>query len=366
MAFKASSDRVLFVTATVLTVFGLVMVFSASSVVASSRHGDPMFFFVRQLAFAVGGYGLMLLLMNLDYHVFLRPKLLKALAVVSVIGLAAVFTQPAINGSHRWIQVPHLGTIQPSETAKLVLLFLVASMLEKGEKTINDLKSWIGPFGLAVGLFAGLTAAEPDLGQAVCMALIPCMLVFAAGLSWKYVAAVPAAIIPIFYFFVVRVEWRWKRFLVFLYPDLDPKGGGWQITQSLTAIGSGGWFGLGPGAGKQKLFYLPLAQSDFIYAIIGEELGLIGAAFVVVGFIIILVRGTRAALRAPDRFGYFLALGLTLMIVIQAFINISMVLAMMPTKGIALPFISQGGSSLFLNLMAVGILLNISHNAARS
>jgi cell division protein FtsW len=171
---------------------------------------------------------------------------------------------------------------------------------------------------------------------------------------------------PVFYFAVMRVPFRWERILAFLNPFHDPLGAGWQILQSLTAVGSGGVFGLGLGASKQKLFFLPYAHSDFIFAVIGEEIGLVGTCLVSLAFLVYFLRGLRITLRAPDSFGYYLGLGITLMVVIQAFINISMVLALLPTKGIALPFISQGGSSLLLNLAATGILLNISHHSEKA
>jgi cell division protein FtsW len=211
-------------------------------------------------------------------------------------------------------------------------------------------------------LFAGLIAIEPDLGQAFCICMITGILLFVAGLAWQYFAGAALLAVPFFYLFVVRVPYRWDRIKAFLNPFQDPLGSGWQISQSLTAVGSGGFSGLGFGASKQKLFFLPEASSDFIFAVIGEELGLIGTCLVALAFLVFFYRGMRIILRSSDRFGFYLGLGITLMVVLQGFINISMVLAMMPTKGIALPFMSQGGSSLLLNLLATGVLLNMSHH----
>jgi cell division protein FtsW len=216
-----------------------------------------------------------------------------------------------------------------------------------------------------IGLFVGLIVIEPDLGQAACITAIAALLLFVAGLSWWYVVGSALLAVPAFYFGVVCVPFRWERIRVFLNPFHDPLGSGWHVTQSLTAIGSGGITGLGLGASRQKLFFLPEAHSDFIFAVIAEELGLIGAGFVVLLFLIFFYRGLKITFRAPDAFGFYLGLGITLLVATQAFINISMVLALLPAKGMALPFVSQGGSSLMLNMMATGMLLNIAHYGER-
>lgn len=365
MAYKATSDRWLFITATLLTVFGLVMVYSASSALATSKHGMSSYFFLRQAAWASLGYILMLALMNLDYHFWQQKSVIRWLLVLTVVGLLLVFTQPAINGSHRWLRYGAL-SFQPSEIAKLVLLVFIAAYLHKHESDINRFSRRLLPCLAVVGLVAGLIAAEPDLGQAVCVGIITVMVLFTAGLSWRYITGAACISAPLLYLAVVLVPYRLERIETFLNPFADPLGSGWQISQSLTAIGSGGMWGLGLGASRQKLFFLPEAHRDFIYSVIGEELGLFGSSFVLLGFSFYLFRGIRIVLRAPDRFGFYLALGATLMVVVQAFVNISMALAMMPTKGIALPFFSQGGSSLLLNLVATGLLLNISHHSERA
>lgn len=365
MAYKPTSDRALFITTTLMTIFGLVMVFSASSVMASTKFHMAGYYFVRQLAFAGVGYLLMLFLMNLDYHVWQKEKLIRFMLIGTIAALLFVLTQPKVNGAHRWVRYGPLLSVQPSEIAKLVLLIFVAAYVERREAVVNSLRESLIPCLALVGLLAGLVAVEPDLGQAVTMVFIAALLLFAAGLSWVFVLSAVGLAVPAFYFFVVRVPFRWERVKAFLDPFQDPLGSGWQITQSLTAIGSGGWFGLGLGNSKQKLYFLPEAHSDFIFAVIGEELGLIGTFLVVLAFAFFFYRGVRIALKAPDRFGFYLALGITGMVAFQAFINISMVLALMPTKGIALPFISQGGTSLLLNLVSAGVLLNISHHAEK-
>ncbi len=365
MSYKPTSDRVLFITTSLLTIFGLIMVYSASSAVASNKFGMSSYYFLRQLAFGGVGYLLMILLMNVDYHFWQKIKTIQITCLLSFAGLIVVFTQPKINGARRWLRFGPL-SIQPSEFAKLALLIFMAYYLNKFEQEINEPKKRLLPCLALFGVFAGLIAIEPDLGQAICILLIAGALLFIAGLSWKYIGGTALLIAPMFYFFVWQVPFRKTRLAAFLNPSLDPLRSGWHIMQSLIALGSGGIFGLGLGASRQKLFFLPEAHSDFIYAVIGEELGLIGALFITAGFLVFFYRGMRVTFRAPDRFGFYLGLGITLMVVLQAFINVSMVLAMMPTKGIALPFISQGGSSLLLNLMATGLLLNISHYGERT
>ena len=360
MAYKPSSDKILFVTTGLLTIFGLVMVYSASSVVAFSQHGMSSYFFLRQLLYAGVGFLFLMILMHVDYHVWQRPNVIRIILIICAVTLVFVLTQPKINGAHRWLRYGGF-SFQPSEVAKLCVLMFVAAYLQKHESEINQPVRRLLPFGIVLGLFAGLIAKEPDLGQALCLCMIAGILLFVAGLSWRYIAGAALLAVPVFYFEVIREPYRMRRMEAFLNPFHDPLGSSWQITQSLTAVGSGGFAGLGLGASKQKLFFLPEASSDFIFAVIGEELGLIGTSLVAIAFLIYFYRGMRIVLRAPDRFGLYLGLGITLMVVLQGFINISMVLNMMPTKGIALPFISQGGSSILLNLVATGVLLNLSH-----
>jgi cell division protein FtsW len=362
MAYKPSSDKILFFTAGFLTIFGLVMVYSASSVVASSQHGMSSYFFIRQLLHAGFGFIFLIFMMNVDYHVLQKPKAIAVMLVLCALILVFVLTQPKVNGAHRWLRYGPFLSFQPSEVAKLIVLVFIAAYLHKHESEINRPLRRLLPFGAVVLLFAGLIAIEPDLGQALTLCMITGILLFVAGLAWQYIAGAALLSVPAFYFFVMRVPFRWERIKSFIDPFHDPLGSGWQISQSLTAVGTGGFSGLGLGAGKQKLFYLPEASSDFIFAVIGEELGLIGTCLVAIAFLIFFYRGIRIVLRSSDRFGFYLGLGITLMVVLQGFINMSMVLAMMPTKGIALPFMSQGGSSLLLNLIATGVLLNLSHH----
>jgi cell division protein FtsW len=352
MAYRPSSDKILFFTAGFLTIFGLVMVYSASM---------SSYSFLKQLMHAGIGFVCLLFMMNVDYHFWQKPKAIFAMLAICAVILLFVMTQGKVNGAHRWLRYGVI-SFQPSEIAKLIVLVFLAAYLHKHESEINQPIRRLLPLGAVILLFAGLIAIEPDLGQALTICMITGVLLFVAGLAWQYIAGAALLAIPTFYFFVVRVPFRWGRIKAFLNPFHDPLGSGWQISQSLTAVGTGGVSGLGFGASKQKLFFLPEAPSDFIFAVVGEELGLIGTCVVAVAFLIFFYRGIRIVLRSPDRFGFYLGLGITLMVVVQGFINMSMVLAMMPTKGIALPFMSQGGSSILLNLIATGVLLNLSHH----
>ncbi len=360
MAYKPSSDKILFFTAGFLTIFGLVMIHSASSIVASSGPDISSDFFFRQLLYASVGFLFLIFLMNVDYHIWQKPKIIISILLVCAFALIFVLNQSEINGARRWLRYGSL-SFQPSEIAKLAILMFTAAFLHRHESEINQPIRRLLPLGIIVGLFAVLIAIEPDFGQALCICILVALLLYVAGLAWHYFAGAILLAVPLVYFFVYRVPYRWERVLSFLDPFHDPTGSSYQIRQSLIAVGSGGLSGLGLGDGKQKLFFLPQASSDFIFAVIGEELGLLGTCLVTVAFLVFFYRGMRIVLRSADRFGFYLGLGITAMVVLQGFINISMALAMMPTKGIALPFISHGGSSLFLNLLATGVLLNLSH-----
>ena len=362
MSYRPSGDKILFFTVSFLTIFGLVMVYSASSIMASTQHGTSSYFFLRQLSYACLGFVALIFLMNVDYHFWQKKRAVFLILLICALALAFVLMQPKINNSHRWLRFGSYISIQPSEIAKLALLFFAAWYLQKYEGEINRPVRRLLPFALVVGLFAGLIAVEPDLGQAICICMIVTVLLFIAGLAWQYLATAAVLAVPLIYVFVTLFPSRLERLKSFMDPDYDPLGSGWQISQSLIAVGSGGPTGLGLGAGKQKLFFLPYANSDFIFAVIGEELGLIGTCLVSIAFLVFFYRGIRIILRAPDSFGFYLGLGITLMVALQGLINISMVLSLMPTKGIALPFISQGGTSLLLNLIATGVLLNLSHH----
>jgi cell division protein FtsW len=268
-----------------------------------------------------------------------------------------------VSGARRWFSIGGLG-IQPSELAKLSAIVFIAALLERRMHRINDATYALAPISLVVAIFVGLILYEPDFGTAMSLAVIAAVMVFAAGVSYLYVAGAAVTMLPLIGALVVAFPYRRQRLMAFLNPWDDPLGSGFQIIQSFIAVGTGGITGRGLMNGVQKLFYLPEAHTDFIYAVIAEELGFIGASCLLICFCVLTWRGLRIALRAQDSFGAFLAIGVTTMIAIQAFINMSVVLGLLPTKGIPLPFISQGGSSMLVNLMGMGVLLNVSQHAA--
>lgn len=339
-----------------LVFFGVVMVYSAS---AGAR--DAGGFLIGQLRWAALGLVVMGVLMRLDYHVYARPTIVYGLFLLCVVLLVAVFFFPERNGAHRWISFWGISG-QPSELAKLTLIIFLAWFLtqRQGQGVLDSFTETLLPATVIMGVMAALIMKEPDLGTTAMLGLIFAVMMFVAGVPVRHLLKFVPVVIVGGYLFIFRVGWRWDRIVSFMDPDLDPEGKGYQLKQSLIAVGSGGVHGLGLGQSRQKLNFLPEAQSDFIFAVVSEELGLIGATTVVIVFAFVLWRGLRACHRAPDQFGYLLALGLTTMIIAQAFFNMSVVLSLAPTKGIPLPFISAGGSSLVVTLAAVGILLNIS------
>jgi cell division protein FtsW len=363
MARKLKPDRILFFVTLTLVAFGVAMVFSSSAVMAKERFGDPNYFAFKQLLAATIGFAVMFIVMKVDYHAYRHPGLVFSMLALVVALLVLVFFLASQAATHRWIVLPGF-SFQPSELGKLALIFFLAYFLERRQNDINDVKFTLFPIAVIVGLLATLVVAEPDLGTALSMVLVTATLLFVAGLDVRWYAFSAMAAVPVFYFLVYRVSWRYDRILAFLHPWDDPLGKGFQIIQSLISVGGGGVLGVGYMEGKQKLFYLPEAHTDFIYSVVGEELGLIGTLGVLILFAVFLWRGLRAATHAPDPFGFYLALGITAMVCIQAFINMSVVLGLMPTKGIPLPFLSYGGSSFVVMLAAVGILLNVSQQSS--
>jgi cell division protein FtsW len=365
MARKLKSDKWLFTATLVLVCASLVMVYSASAVIAMDRFHQPTYFLFKQATFALVGLVLMPVLMKIDYRHYRQPAVIwTALAVVAV-ALAVVLTGPRINGARRWFGVAGVG-VQPSEFAKIVIIFFVAAVLERRMERIDDLRYSLVPIAIGLGIFVGLIMLQPDLGTALTIIVIVCAMIFAAGINYRYIIGLLLVSLPAAYIVLVSASYRRRRLTVFLNPWEDPLGDGFQVIQSLIAVGTGGIFGRGLMAGVQKLFYLPYPETDFIYAVIGEELGLAGTTLILACFCVIAWRGIRTALRAPDRFGSFVALGLTAMICFQAFFNISVVLGLLPTKGIPLPFVSFGGSSLLVSMIGMGILLNVSQHASAS
>src|SRR5437016_4775251 len=363
MAKKLKPDRILFLVTLVLVGLGVAMVFSSSAIVAKERFGDPNYFSFKQLISATLGLAVMFVVMKIDYHTYRHPVIVFSALAIVVSLLVVVFFLAASAKTHRWIQFSGF-SIQPSEMAKLALIVFLAYFLEKRKGKVNDLTFTLVPIAVIVGLLAGLIVLQPDLGTAVALLAISGVLLFVAGLDLRWIAATIIFAAPVFYLLVFRVKYRRDRILAFMNPWEEPLGRGFQIIQSLLSVASGGIAGLGFMEGKQKLFYLPEAHTDFIFAVVGEELGLIGTFALVALFALFFWRGMRVSMRAPDLFGFYLALGITMMVCIQAFINMSVVLGLLPTKGIPLPFLSYGGSSFVVMLAAVGILLNVSQHSS--
>jgi len=382
MAKRVSVDRWMFTVTTILVFIGLVMIFSASAVMAKERFGSAYEFLFKQLMWAVAGLVVMLIAMRIDYKRLQHPALVFTSLGLTTLFLISVFFLDRAHGTHRWF---HLGPLsfQPSEMAKpAIILFLAWFLSSKplatksqeskssagisGFSSKLDFDDWRNTLLPAIAptvLFLGLIVFQPDLGTAIACAGITACILFVAGIRLRYFGYAFLAALPALYLLIARVSYRRGRILAFINPYSDPQGVGFHIIQSLIAVSTGGVTGQGFMESKQKLFYLPEPHTDFIFAVTAEELGLVGALAVIILFAIFLWRGTRAALRTQDTFGRYLAVGITSMIVLQAFINISVVLGLMPTKGIPLPFVSYGGSSLFVTLACVGVLLNITKQA---
>lgn len=362
MAKRISVDRVMFAVTLVLVFVGLVMVFSASAVMAKERYHSGYFFLLRQLGWAIAGFIAMLLGMRIDYRKLKHPAVVFSLLGLTTLMLISVFFLDRAHHTHRWI---HFGgfSFQPSELAKPVLILFLAFFLESHARSIHDWRNTLLPAALPTLIFVGLIVFQPDLGTAIACAVVTICILFVAGLDLKYLAyAFVGSLLPL-YFLIFHVAYRRDRILAFLDPYSDPQGRGFHIIQSLIAVSTGGLTGVGLMEGKEKLFYLPEPHTDFIFSVLGEELGLLGCLTVVLLFAVFLWRGMRTVLRTQDMFGRFLAVGITSMVVVQALINISVVLGLMPTKGIPLPLISYGGSSLFITLGCIGVLLNVTKQA---
>ena len=362
MAKKLASDATLFAVTVALIGLGLVMVWSASSALAQEAHGNAYHFLFRQALWAVVGLLAMVGAMALDYRRPRRPGVVYAVVVATTLLLIVVLFMRPVNDTHRWLRLGSL-SFQPAELAKLAMVLFLAYHLERRGDRVSEFLPSLFPALLLLGWFAFLIFIQPDLGTAATLVLIGCVMLYLAGLPLRYFAALAVLGVPLLYHAITAASYRRDRIEAYLNPWSDARGTGYQLIQSLIAVGTGGLRGVGLMEGRQKLFYLPYPYSDFIYAVIGEELGLMGAAAVVLAFVLFLWRGIRAAWKAPDAFGTFLAAGLTLSVVLQALINVSVVLGLLPTKGIPLPFISAGGSSLVLTLLSVGLVLNVSQHA---
>lgn len=354
-------DWFMFGIAAVLAVFGAMMVYSASAMFSlkESESASQFTYFYKQGTFMLIGLAGMFVVSRIDYHFYQKWWVVLGIVLVTVVLLSAVFAFPPINGAQRWIRYAGF-SFQPSELAKIALPLFLAYWLTKKEHLVGDIKATVLPCLFGLALLGGLVFAEKDLGTTMVLCAIFAAVYFSAGARLAHIGFVGAALFLIGVAAIVFAPWRVERIMAFLDPYKYADDEGYQVVQSLYAIGSGGVFGEGFAQGKQKLFYLPYPYSDFIFSVVGEELGLVGTLAVVVAFGLLLWRGARAAVMAPDRFGMLLGIGIITGIIVQALFNISVVTSMVPAKGIPLPFISYGGSSVVVTLIGVGILLSIS------
>jgi cell division protein FtsW len=366
MPLSLQPDRKMFGATLALCLIGAVMVFSASAVTAREEYGHGYTFLLRQALWLVIGIAGMFGLMNLDYRKLRQPRVVFTTLAATLLLLIAVFFLDRSHATHRWIRLGPL-SVQPSELAKLAVIFYLAWFIEIRRKPrgvgINDPLHSVAPLAGLLLFVVGLVLAEPDMGTACMISLIAFVMLYVSGLSMRYVAGAALAALPAIYLLIVRVPYRLQRMQTFFSPGADPQGHGFQLLQSLISVGSGGLSGVGLMESHQKLFFLPEAHTDFIFAVICEEFGFIGALVVLALFAVYGWRGFVAAMKAPDQFGRLLGIGITTMVVGQALINLSVVLGLLPTKGIPLPFVSYGGSSLLGMLLATGVLLNISQHA---
>jgi cell division protein FtsW len=352
----------LFGVAVVLLSAGVVMVYSASAIVAADRFHDPYFFLKKQLFWALLGSISMLVAIRVDYRK-LERLVLPALIVAGVL-LVLVLVPPigqAINGTRRWIRLGSV-SFQPAELAKLALVFYLAAFVARRQEVLGEVRRGLVPPLLVAGAFAGLVFVQPDLGNCLTLIALTFGLLYLAGAPVRHLLWALAPALPLLAIAIYAAPYRLRRMTAFWDPWSDPRGSGFQIIQSWLAFGNGGLTGQGIGGSRQKLFYLPEAHTDFIFAVVGEELGFAGAAVFVTLFAVLIWRGLRIGLRTAEPFGAYLALGITLLIATQTLVNLGVVTGLLPTKGLPLPFVSFGGSALLMTMLSTGVLLNISQH----
>ena len=353
------ADAVLYGTIIALIAFGVVMVYSASAVFAAQRYDNGYFFLIRQGIFALVALPLIVAVARIDYHRY-RPLTYPLLAgVVGLMAFVALGFGHSAGGAARWIALGPIH-IQPAEVAKVSIIFYLAYSLSKKREKIKSFSVGFLPHVLVAGFVMLLCLKQPDFGSAVMIGLLTFVLLFTAGAKLGYILGAGLLTAPIVYALIASSPYRVRRFEAFMDPFGTRQGAGYQVAESLLSYGSGGFWGVGIGDSLQKLFYLPEAHTDFISAIVGEELGFAGLILLIGAFALVFARGIRAAFGAVDEYGTYLAIGITMFLGMQAFTNLAVAMGMLPTKGLVLPFISYGGSSLLVNSAAVGVLLNIS------
>lgn len=360
---RAQSDKTLIFVTLTLLVIGVVMIYSASAVLAGRQYGDSFFFIKRQLLWAMIGLVAMVVMSRVPYPIWQGAALPLVFGAVVLLVLVLI---PGfgveVNGSRRWL---HLGpfTLQPSELARLAAVIYLSRYLVKKRDRLDDFFRDFLPPMIVIGAVLALIMGESDLGTAAVMGMVTGLMLFIGGARWRHLWSMGLLAAPVLYAMIMKIGYRRQRMMAFLDPWRDPTDTGFQMIQSFLALGGGGPVGMGLGEGRQKLFFLPYPHTDFIFAVIGEELGLLGTVTVLILFGILAWRGVAISLRVPDPFGRHLAFGLTMMIIVQALINMAVVTGLLPTKGLTLPFLSYGGSSLLANMIAIGILWNISKAA---
>jgi cell division protein FtsW len=357
---KNSYDLVLLFLTLALIGIGLVMLYSSSSIMAQERFGDSMYFVKRQIVYALLGLAVLIVSKNLPYVLYRR--LVYVILGVTLLSLIIVLLPQVghrVGGARRWLRFGPI-SIQPAEFAKLALIIYISYSAAKKKERLRELSVGYAPHLMVSAVFIGLVVMQPDLGTAITFAVLTFLLLFVAGVRFRYLLATSLAVTPLLALAIAQKGYRWERLLAFLNPWRDPSNTSFQLLHSLLALGTGGPLGVGLGSGQQKLFYLPEPHTDFILAVIGEETGIFGVSIVLLLYALLVYKGVKIALRAPERFGTYLAFGLSLAVGLQALINSAVVMGLLPTKGLPLPFISYGGSSLLTNLLAVGILMNIS------
>ena len=353
-------DRTVLMITYLLLLIGLIMMFSASGVMAEMRYGDSMFFLKRQAVWIVLGLLVLHWVSRQDYGIWkLVMPLMLGLTVVILALVLIPIVGSEVNGARRWFRFGGF-SFQPGELAKLTAVLYLSSFLVRREKDITNFTKGVLAPVTVVGTLALLALLEPDMGTAVVMFSILLGLLFLGGARISHLSCLVLSLLPLAYLLIMKSDYRRRRLMSFLDPWEDPNNTGFQLSQSFVALGNGGLAGVGLGEGRQKLFFLPEAHADFVLALVGEELGFLGTGLLMVLFAILLVKGFRIAGRAPDAFGRHLASGVTLLIGIQVLINAGVVSGLLPTKGLTLPLVSYGGSSLLVSLTAIGFLLSVS------
>jgi cell division protein FtsW len=360
---RRSFDRWLLLTTLLLGICGFFVVGSASHYIAMSMNKEPTYFLVRHGAFLAIAIAAMAGTMALPLERLDDRRVAFGLVALSIVSLLLVLAMPAAGGAHRWFRLGGFG-LQPSELAKIATVDFLAHLLaRKSDVEVNDLRKSLGPIVVLVGAMAFLIVIEPDLGSAVMVLTTCAVMIFVAGLKWRYIGATVGIGVAFVVLAVLAQPYRIKRIETFLHPESDTQGAGFQLAQSLLAVGSGGATGVGFGKGQQKAYYLPAAHTDFVFSVVGEELGLIGTLLLLGGVGLFIWRGMRTAVRAPTRFGFYVALGATMLIGLQSLIHMGVCVGLLPTKGLPFPLLSYGGSSLIASFAVIGLVLNVSQHS---